>query len=70
MCGSGHACRHVCSPLSAAEQVAQGGTYVGGEEAVDEGVGRRVERGQALDEGGHGPVGGVVGDEPEYLQKQ
>ena len=67
--GGGHACRQVCRPLSAAEQVAKGGADVGGEEAVDEGVGGRVEGGQALDESGHGPVRRVVWDEPEHLQK-
>ncbi len=44
---------------AAAEDVAEAGADVGGEEAVDERVGRRVEVGQALDEGGKGGVGAV-----------
>ena len=42
-------------------------TNIGGEEAVDEGVGSRVEGGEGLDEGGHRRGGG---DQVVHLQRQ
>ncbi len=54
---------------AAAEEVAEALPRRGGEEAVDERVGGRVEGGQALDEGGHRLVGGVVGDAPVDLRR-
>ncbi len=57
------------APAAAAPQeVAEALPRRGGEEAVDERVGGRVEGGQALDEGGHRLVGGVVGDAPVDLR--
>ncbi len=53
---------------AAAEEVAEALSGGGGEEAVDERVGGRVEGRQALDEGGHRLVGGVVGDAPVDLR--
>ncbi len=42
---------------------------VGGEEAIDEGVGRRVQRGQTLDKGCHGDGGLVLRNAVEHLQQ-
>lgn len=69
MRGGRHPRRHVSRFLPAAEQVAQRRSDVGGEEAVDQRIGSRVERGQTLDEGGHRAIGGVVRDEPEHLKR-
>lgn len=51
---------------AAAENVADLGANVGGEETVNEGVGGRVEGGQTLEKSGDG---GVHGDQVEYLEE-
>ena len=52
------------APAESLEALAE----VGREEAVDEGVGRRVEGGEGLDEGGHCLTCLVLGDQAVHLQ--
>ena len=52
------------APAESLEALAE----VGGEEAVDEGVGRGVEGGEGLDEGGHCLARLVLGDQAVHLR--
>ena len=70
--GRGHA-RALLPPGAAAGEAggdAQALAKVCREEAVDEGVGCRVEGGEGLDEGGHCLAGWRVGDQPIHLHNK